>query len=208
MSIIENKQLLRTSHDVVKLLRDQNIALRKENKALLERVSALEAKLGFLAGKKNLLLGLKGERLVSELVEGQLTSHTSGFDVVSASGYVFECKYSSLGIADRSKKNPSKRWAWPRPFGTAGKKFYDYIILIGDADDRWSNQYKDKESPYIIFCVPYEEVESLTITTDGGRMKSIHLTSNPSTALRSKGSRLFREFQITAEEFEQKFADD
>lgn len=173
--------------------------LRRENQMLKKTMVRLEEKIEFLTKHKSIALGISGETLIAKIVKGNLSGVSESFDVTVPNGALIEVKYAKLNLATKQYAKPTKRWAWSRVFGNGGKKRYDYLVLIGEKDDRWEQYYKEPSAPFVLFCVPYGEVASLVIDTDGGRFKGIQLTSNPLKA-KSRGSVLFSRHQVTASE--------
>jgi hypothetical protein len=95
--------------------------------------------------------------------------------MTSRAGYKIEVKLSKLNVP--SKAAPStKRWTWAKPLGWLDKaKTYDYLILLGEKDVRYEEQYLD-DSPYIAFLVPFKNVfsvrEGLIWAPPGSQMTS------------------------------------
>jgi len=147
----------------------QRIAvLELENSRLKERVD-------FLEGIPTLRAGIKGERLIAQMLDGRLTVHTAPSDVILTSGIRIEVKYSRLTTPNRKFTN-SKRWNWAHPLGTYGGKAYDRLLLIGEADPRFRAYYKDPASPYVFLDLAFAVVQEINrkdhmiqITTDPKR---------------------------------------
>ncbi len=104
--------------------------------------------------------GIAGETLVCDLVGGELTSYATGFDITAAKIKI-EVKYSRLGSPVKGSK--TLRWSWSKPLGWKDKgKTYDFLVLIGEKDDRFPNQYLDT-SRYVCFLIPRKEVEKVHV---------------------------------------------
>ncbi|KAA5610442.1 hypothetical protein [Rhodovastum atsumiense] len=180
--------------------------LEQENQALRKRIARLEQEIAFLRGHPTLARGMAGETLVATLTAGLLTKPTASADVETPSGAILEVKYSAL-----NKPHPAAttlRWVWQRPFGMFGAKKYDFLILIGEKDTRWSDSYKNRSSPYVMFCVPYSDVARITVASDGQATRAIFLTTNPAKARSSKASALFRDYEVTEDELVTRFGID
>lgn len=164
-------------------------------------VARLKEELSFLKGHQTMAAGLRGERLISKIVNGKPTSHVEVYDVETSTGTRIEVKYSKLNSP--SKLFTTKRWAWGRIFGAHNKKAYDYLLLVGDIDERYKDLYLAKGTPYIFFLIPQGEVEALTMSNQHAR--GIQLTTNPKIA-KSKASLLFHKYQISFDEISGRFA--
>lgn len=176
--------------------------LVNENNELKNRLSLLEKKVHFFEVHQSLQRGIQGEKLIARLVDGLLSSPNSAYDItLNKDGMQIEVKYSSLSVP--SKLAQTLRWAWYSPFGSSDSKHYDRLVLVGERDDRYASRYRDKESPYIIFDLPFDAV--LNLTVKNGRTRSIYLTTNPRTA-RSNAAMLFAEYQVTSSDFTDRYA--
>ncbi len=130
---------------IKKTIRD----LRKENAALKKRLSVLE-------NHPSMVQGIRGETIVSKLLNGEITKHNSSFDInLPTKGILLEIKFSALNDAVRKSKseNKTKRWAWSKPFGESGQKVFDRLVLIGEKDQRYHNLYENNNCPYIFFDI-------------------------------------------------------
>ena len=191
---------------------EANQRLKSENKRLRQQLNACEEDLGnlrkkvaFFENHPSISRGIRGETLVASLVNGHISRGYSSYDVTSGKRLLtFEVKYSRLNVA--VKGQPTKRWNWAKPFGEAGNKEYDRLILIGDKDSRYTNAYLDKLSPYIIFDVPFKEVSQLVTKASRHGFPKAHitLTTNPMTA-KSKASILFYKYQISEVELKGRY---
>lgn len=205
--------LLRTFHSHIKGanvtdLATENRLIKVELDRLRDEVAALKKKLEYLDKHTALAKGMRGESLVASWVNGVITTHNASHDVaLNGRNVKLEIKYAGLNVAVRGRQADGRetlRWAWSKPFGESGNKVYDQLILLGDKDPRYLNQYKGVGCPYIFFDVPFSEIMPLTIQTNSGRYRSIQLTSNPRSS-KSAGSLLFRAYQITTEELNQRY---
>jgi len=143
-------------------------------KQLEDENRRLKAELEFLKMHPVFVAGLKGETLVCDLVGGKLTPFAESYDIV-AGKYKIEVKYSNLGAPVRGAA--TRRWSWSKPLGYKNKgKAYDYLVLIGEKDSRFPDQYLDSTS-YVCFFIPRSDVEMLMFKGDsvGG---IIQLTTN------------------------------
>ena len=170
--------------------------LISENAALRERVAYLEAQLRFLSQHERLAAGIRGEEIIARIVAGELTGHTTGHDI-DAAGVKIEVKYANLSPVGPT----TKRWQWQKIFGQTGAKEYDFLLLVGQADRRFTASYRDPSSPYVLFLLPYGEVMPLTVK---GNPRGIIVNSNPLSA-RGIAAELFRRYQTTIEGLEARF---
>jgi hypothetical protein len=165
--------------------------LEDENRELERSNAALKAELELLKMHPVFLAGLKGETLICDLVGGKLTSFAESYDI-AAGRYRIEVKYSNLGIPVRG--SPTRRWSWSKPLGSRDRgKVYDYLILVGEKDGRFPDQYLDT-SPYVCFFIPRNEVESLMFR---GRQIGgiIQITTNFKTIWNQK-SKLLKKYMV------------
>lgn len=176
--------------------------LRRENERLRQYVDELEGKIAFLGQHAKLAKGMVGEKLISKLVDGELTVHTASSDVNLPDGTLIEVKHSKFGASTKGYES-GRRWQWQKIFGETGAKTYDYLMLVGDADPAFADKYRDPVSPFVIFCVPFSEVSQLCIKgTKGAR--GMQLLTNPDRA-RGTSSALFRDYQVTTAELATRF---
>lgn len=172
-------------------------------KELLTRISQLEAenailrlKVEFLEKHSKLAAGMRGETLIARLTNGQMTAYNESHDVETKGGVKIEVKMSRL--SDHYKVSGTKRWQWHKVFGESGNKTYDFAILIGDSDYRYSHLYRNHSSPYVIFCVPLDALREIS---DNGYLG---FSTNPKQRS-SKGNKMFLEYQVTEPELETRF---
>jgi hypothetical protein len=159
----------------VTIQEEENRVLKEKNAFLLEQNAQLQSELTYLKGHPVILAGIKGETLVCDLVAGRLTSFARSYDI-KAGKHRIEVKYSNLGRAER-KKPKTLRWSWSKPLGWKDKgKNYDYLVLIGEKDYRFPDQYLD-DTPYVCFFIARDDVESLAYkgTSIGG---IVQITTN------------------------------
>ncbi|EFK11997.1 conserved hypothetical protein [delta proteobacterium NaphS2] len=170
--------------------------LLNENQRLKEVVKKLESELTFLKNHPTIVRGLKGEILICKLTNGMQTRYSERFDVVLPNKIKIEVKNSQLHTP--SKKAASLRWNWDKPLGSFDKgKDYHLLILMGDKDLRYPEQYQD-DSPYVFFALPYPNVEYFMDPgkTHGGMISlSTHFKG-----LRSKRSKLLLEYMVPEQE--------
>ncbi len=172
---------------------------------LEEENARLRDELEFLRGHPTIAKGLRGESLIARLVSARRSKRGAGHDLeLSESELCFEVKYSSLlsTIAGR----PIRRWVWTKIFGELGRKQYHRLLLIGDADPRFSAFYADPTSPYVIFDLSYEAAINIAGGIKPGRSGAIQLTTNPLTVKSPRALALFREYQVSPSEFKHRYA--
>jgi hypothetical protein len=178
--------------------RDANSSLIIENKMLKKKLILLEK-------HPIIVKGIKGEKIILNLLNNaQPSKPQASHDIeLLTDDLTLEIKFAKLNLA--GKNTTTQRWSWMKVLGESGKKEYHRLILIGDTDPKFKNKYKDPESPYIVFDVPYDKVDHLSIHSGKGK-KNIQLTTNPDTAKRSKAAILFSRYQITFTELSEKYA--
>jgi hypothetical protein len=173
--------------------------LEERNRDLEGQLEALQAELEekrreglFFALHKTMLIGRSGETIVANAVHGQQTSYASIFDV-EKNGVKIEVKRSGLNYTGCS----SGRWTWYKIFGESGKKHYDYLVLIGQKENRWRSFYRDEVSMFAYFCVPWKEITSIA-----SQKGMIQISSNPNDARKYYCGRLFADFQTRYRDLE------
>ncbi|HEV7402612.1 MAG TPA: hypothetical protein VGO11_06800 [Chthoniobacteraceae bacterium] len=139
-----------------------------------------------------------GERLISRLVGGTPTLYNAAHDVtVEVDGTRLEVKFSSLSEAFRGAK--TKRWTWHNPYGISGKKEYDRLILVGEADSR-IRALRPGADPYVIFDIPFERVPEILLPGC-----PIQISTDARTARAPRAKILFQEFLISVKLLEGRY---
>ena len=175
--------------------------LRKRVAELEYENELLRAKVDFFNQRPWMLQGMRGEKLVAEIIGGFTTAVNESYDVVTRSGGVrIEVKYSRLNRA--VKGYDCFRWQWVHVFGFDHNKVFDTLILMGDVDENHRRSYKDPSSPYIFFDVPYSRLPE--VTRHGVQM--IQITTNPLKARTEAARLLYNDFQITRDELSAKYS--
>ena len=164
--------------------------LQRENSSLRQRIA-------FFERHQTLHTGHRGEGVVSKNGVGMRMGHPSPHDIALRSGAKVEVKTSRLLYVTPDR--PTKRWAWMKIYGHTNMKQFDYLVLLGDVDDRYRKSYADPQSPYVIFLVPEEEVG--TFVQGNGTNLGIQLTTNPAT-VKERGRALFERFQVTEQQLD------
>jgi hypothetical protein len=166
----------------------------EEVERLRERIRILEREVEFLRSHPAMAQGLKGERLICDLTGSIATQLNASFDLTSKVGLKIEVKLSKLHTPAKAAPN-TKRWTWTKPMGWLDKgKDYDYLILLGEKDLRYQDQYLD-DSPYVAFIVPLGDVPAIcsvgrtiganvnlttnlrSVNSEAGRTLLTHMTS-------------------------------
>ena len=183
-------------------VRQQIILLRGRIKILENNKKLLEAQVKFLTTHQTLRAGITGETIIANAVEGAITPYARSYDVQSRA-WKLEVKFSRLRRAG-SRKGDNLRWAWLKLFGEGGNKTYDFLVLIGEKDDRYRENYLDTSTrPYVFFLIPQDDVASLVHHSRG--YQGIWIRSNPRGRRHSRADRLFSTYQISYEDLEQRF---
>jgi hypothetical protein len=172
--------------------------LAAENDLLRARVRALEEKINFLGQHATLSAGIKGETLAARFTGGTTTPHTMPHDI-AASGETIEVKYAKLSRPVQGR--PTLRWQWNKIYGERGGKAYTSLLLIGEADPRFREDYLDPDSPYVLFLIPFSEARSLCIK---GNPLMMTLSSNPA-ASRGSSASLWTRWQTTVTQVEERY---
>lgn len=175
--------------------------LMHENAELKREVATLRNELSFLNSHERLARGIRGETLLANLIGADLTSHTAGHDLVREDGLMIEVKSARLNIP--TERSATKRWVWGRLFGAGAdeRKAYDYVILVGERDDRYAELYAEPNDPFVFFVLPYSEVRQFCTGSTGNAM--ITLTTRIKEGM--KNQRLFTHYMMSMAQIEKKF---
>lgn len=179
------------------------IALQKENAELRLEVEQLRARLNYLGQYRTLAAGLHGEELVSKLVGGIRTAHTASVDIITDDDIRIEVKLGKLTYPKPTSAANPARWQWGKVLGEKNTKDFDYLVLVGESDPRFSAAYREQNAPYILFLLERNTVQRVSVRhTNGAR--GILLLTNPLTS-GIKAREFFNDFQITASELAARF---
>jgi hypothetical protein len=171
------------SHEFIKL---------SDRIRLLERENALLRKeLDFLRRTPTLAQGLKGETLVAKLAGGVLTGYKDPHDVTVTSGARLEVKYSHMNAPNKSA---TRRWNWHSVLGISNNKKYDYLVLMGEKDPRYDDQYPS-ELAFVFFLVPRSDVDHIKTG------KNIAINTNLATVRAPRSLALRRHLVMAADRF-------
>ncbi len=152
------------------------LSLKEELKLLESELQNLKSKIAWHEQHPTLSSGIRGETLIFNIGIMRFAPKNASYDL-KHKHLKIEVKFSKLGDNGRG----ILRWTWGKIFGEAGNKKYDRLILIGDRDNRFTDQYKDSNCPYVIFDIPFESAKNFT--NPGGNAHSIiRLNSNPNPA--------------------------
>ena len=178
------------------------VDLEQENAVLRARIMELENQLNFLRTHGTVAAGIAGERLIASTIGGSLTRYDEGFDIVTSDNVSIEVKASK---PSRSAKDySSTRWQWGKVLGETGKKVYDFILLVGEAESKYMPLYKDPSSPFVFFLLPFCDVEEMSMF-DGRSGRIMRLSTNPNGLRTTSGKRMFDIYQTTIEELQSRF---
>jgi hypothetical protein len=135
----------------------------RERVRCLERENAqLKAEVNFLRRVPRLSQGLKGEALVAQLTGGVPTGYGKPHDLTIRTGDRLEVKFSHLNVPGNSA---TRRWNWHGVLGYSNNKQYEYLVLVGEKDPRYVDQYPT-ELPYAFFLVPRAVVDRIRTGSD------------------------------------------
>ncbi len=144
-------------------MKDRETIDLRERIRLLERENALlREERDFFRRTPTLAQGLKGETLIVKLTGGVPTGYKDPHDVTVTSGARLEVKYSHVNAPNRSK---TRRWNWHSVLGSANNKRYDYLVLIGEKDPRYDDQYP-ADLASVFFLLPRSEVDHIKTGED------------------------------------------
>lgn len=176
---------------VTKTQEDEIVKLR-ERIRLLERENALLKKeRDFFRRTPTLAQGLRGETLIVKLTGGVPTGYKDPHDVTLKGGTRLEVKYSHVNAPNRSK---TRRWNWHSVLGSANNKVYDYLVLVGEKDPRYDDQYPAGLAS-VIFLVPRSDVDQIKTGND------IAISTNLATVRAPRSLALERHLVMAGDRF-------
>ena len=180
-------------------LRNQIRQLEAENALLRADNKRLRKKLGAAAWRID---GSRGEEFIAELVGGDLATGSAPYDLISENGTTLEIKCPNLNEAVVGQI--TNRWSWSHILGSGRKKKFDRLLLLGPTDHRYRASYADAQSPFVIFDIPFREVEPLLGTGD-----LIQISTAPLEVRKGRLSRkrqiLFSRYQITRKQLIERY---
>lgn len=173
-------QYLKEIHDAVARLRAERLLSNKPLEDILAAAKALE-----LLASSGRAGCSAAESAVAHWTGGYVTpQYDAGYDVVSQNGSRIEVKYSKLNFPNKSRDNT--RWNWTNILGNASdlKKPYDYLILVGQADERFLSYYPVLDGKFVVFAIPrtYVENHRSNIRLSLAARGTIALSTNPNLA--------------------------
>jgi hypothetical protein len=159
----------------------------------------LQKRLAFFENHPAIAKGLHAQSIIAKLLGGDLT-HPRTASEFRLDGLRLKVRFSTVKIPQANTLG-SKRWSWPDVI--EGPEVYHRLILIGVPDEDFRKRYLDPACSYVLFDLPFEDVES--VSQIAGPHRNIHLLTDPQTAQHAFTGRLFTKFQITEEELESRY---
>jgi hypothetical protein len=169
----------------------ETVQLRERIRLLELENSRLKEERDFFRRTPTLAQGLKGETLIADLTHGVQTGYKDPHDVTVPSGARLEVKYSHLNV---QKKTKTKRWNWHSVLGSTNNKQYEYLVLVGEKDTRYDDQYP-ADLPVVLFLVPRSEVDHIKTGND------IAINTNLATAMAPRSLALKRHLVMEKDRF-------
>jgi hypothetical protein len=159
---------------------------------LKERLRELEKENEELKRKLGRARGVPAEVLVAQMTGGKRTEgYKDKYDVLTKKGTRIEVKLSKV---HEYRSNRTRRWTWDR---LLGPKEYDYLVLAGEKDARWSEEYP-ADLVYVFFLVPQSAVPDINSAAD-----CVALNTNFATARADKSRILIGRYLVRSQrEFE------
>jgi hypothetical protein len=156
---------------------------------LKARIRELEEENEELKKKHARARGVPAEDLVAKMTGG---TRTKGYkdlhDVITKKGSRIEVKLSKV---HEYRDTRTKRWTWDR---LLGPKKYDYLVLAGEKDARWSEAYPP-DLEYVFFLVPQSAVKDINSVGD-----CIALNTNFKTVRAPKARVLIDRYLVRSQE--------
>lgn len=175
-------------------MKSEKEVLEDRLKQLEEENSILRTEISFLKTHPVFIKGFKGEQIVCDITSGQLTPFAAKYDLLTKKEIKVEIKYSKLMKPNLS--SALRRWSWSKPLGYLDKgKDYDFLLLIGDKDYRFKNQYLD-DSPYVFFLLP--ECTVRFVMTSGKSIGGNIMVTTNFQSIRSEKSKLIHKHMVAS----------
>jgi hypothetical protein len=174
---VKDRNIVGLLHERIRLLERENTQLKKE--------------VEFFRRTPTLAQGLKGETLIANLTDGARTGYKDPHDVTVKGGDRLEVKYSHVNVPNSST---TRRWNWHSVLGSAHNKKYEHLVLVGEKDPRYEDQYP-ADLPFVFFLVPRSDVDHIKTGND------IALNTNLATARASKSLALKRHLVMAEDTF-------
>jgi len=165
---------------------------------LRERIKYLNAQLALFKNIQKRVGGITGEDFIQGICrDGFKTEHNASYDFLTKNRKRIEVKKAQCLPVNNRSETPCYRWAWRYVIRTNKKrKYYDYLLLIGDKDKRYRQNDIDK-SPYVFFFLSYEEAKKL-LPSNGHR--HFNLTTNFATVRSKQGRSLIDKYRKSRSE--------
>ena len=133
--------------------------------------------------------GVPAEDLVAQMTGGTRTKgYKDLYDVITRKGNHIEVKLSKV---HKYRRTSTKRWTWD---SILGPKQYDYLVLAGEKDARWSDAYPP-DLEYVFFLVPQSAVKDINSVGD-----CVALNTNFKTARAPKARVLIDCYLVRSQE--------
>lgn len=164
-------------------------------KRLKETIRILNSKLAVFTGIQTAVHGTEGENFILELIKGgSKIHHNASYDLVTKKRNRIEMKTAKCLPVFNNKETPCKRWGWRYVIRANKKrKYYDYLILMGEKDERYD--YNDStKTPYVYFFLSYEQVKKLITSNDEAHF---NLTTNFASVRSKQGRALIDKYRVT-----------
>ncbi len=143
------------NHSIASLL-ERISSLERENAELKKEVEDLKEVVEFHRLTPTQAQGRKGETFIATLTRGVRTGYREPHDVTVNNGDRLEVKMSRV-----TKPNSyTRRWNWHNVLGSGHNKEYEFLILLGEKDPVWRDQYPP-DLQYVIFLVPRSDVDHI-----------------------------------------------
>jgi hypothetical protein len=166
-------------------------------KDLREENGRLERKVSWLKRLIRNSTGENAELSIAELLNAMHSEKNDAHDMTVRDGKLLEVK-GSLCNHFNVKKGDYWRWTWHNFLGSGGNKTYDRLILVGEADKKYIETYRDKKAPFVIFDVPFKWASDVAREKKTVKF-AFHLQTKLSGAKSARCREIWK-FEVTREE--------
>ena len=90
--------------------------------------------------------------------------------------------------------------------GGTGSKDYDQLVLVGEVNERYRDDYLDPTAKFVMFDIPFSEIEAVMMQgVSDGSNAYLQLNSNRRGVRKSKSQLLYDKYQVTGDQLSDRY---